>query len=247
MKKVRDLKVNGTIYTGAYFGLIKKYKNELKLTKNDEFDLFWKALFIFAIQAFFISCIVQYGAINFTLNNQTYLQLTMIFCTLLIHLNCLNGSRSGIYMMKYALCHPDEFVNSQAAFLLGLIQFSTMWVAELINIIKLTQKLKPQDMIAGLIAFKVIIDIPTIYFGSLESPIKAKVGKLMLKRARKASRSPSESMGCQGLFNLIYVLNKWFFNTIYFYFFAFITIILPFVQLLVIKQQEDDDSVLVTV
>jgi hypothetical protein len=50
----------------------------------------------------------------------------MLFSVLILHWSSLSDVRSGIYMMKYAICCPDEFDQPVTAFLLGFIQTSTV-------------------------------------------------------------------------------------------------------------------------
>ena len=103
-----------------------------------------------------------------------------------MHFGCIPGARSGLYMMKYAVTHPENFTHPRVAFALGFIQMATMVVAEFINIVKGTNRKKAQDLITSYIGFAVIIIIPAIYLGSIsELPIKGAVGKLTLKRGRK--------------------------------------------------------------
>ena len=173
-----------------------------------------------------------------TLNNETAIQLNLIFACLLIHLVCLPRARSGLYMMKYVVCHPEEFVQPQFAFLLGFTEFSTLWFAEIINMMKATTQTKPLNLVVGAIGLKLIIDFPTMYYGTLSSPIKSKVGKLKVKRARKAVRDDDEKMPFHWFYNFVYVLNKWFFNSIYFYFFSFIVVFVPFTKFLVETAEE---------
>jgi hypothetical protein len=235
IKQNKEMKVGGTMYAAAYYALIKANKKELGMTKTEQYDVLWKCFYIAFIQFFFTYCIAYYGKVSFVLNNNTYVQLTLIFATLLVHFVCISGARSGIYMMKYVLCHPEEFVQPQIAFLLGFIQFTTVWVAEVINMMKASMNDKPLNLVVGAIGFKIIIDIPTMYYGSLNSPIKKKVGKLKSRRPRKQEREADEKMTLHWLYNAFYVLNKWFFNSIFFYFFPFIVIFTPFFKVLIEK------------
>jgi hypothetical protein len=139
--------------------------------------------------------------------------------------------------MKYVVCHPDQFVQPQIAFLLGFLQFTTIWVSEIINMMKASQQNKPLMLVVGAIGFKVIIDVPSMYYGALNSKIKSKVGKLKVTRARKAERDDSEKMAFQWFYNAVYVVNKWFFNAIYYYFFSYVVIFMPIAKMLAQKEQ----------
>ena len=194
IKMNKEMKVNGTMYSAAYFALMKANKKELGMTKTEQYDVIWKTMYIGFIQFFFTYCIAYYSGVKFALHNDTNVQLNLIFATLLVHLVCISGARSGMYMMKYVLCHPEEFVQPQIAFLLGFIQFTTVWIAETINMMKASQQSAPISLVVGAIGFKVIIDIPSMYYGALQSPIKQKVGKLKARKPRKAERDEDEKM-----------------------------------------------------
>lgn len=44
---------------------MKKNKKKHNMTESDQFDIFWKAIFIFAIQMFFCFCVLTYGSVKF--------------------------------------------------------------------------------------------------------------------------------------------------------------------------------------
>jgi len=121
MKRKKSMKISANIYSACYFGLLKANKKELKMTDSDQFDLLFKALLIFGVQMFFSFCVYFYGNVKMELNNNVTLQLALIFCTLLLHLGCIPGAKSGMYMMKFALCHPEKFSHPTLAFILGLM------------------------------------------------------------------------------------------------------------------------------
>lgn len=147
-------------------------------------------------------------------------------------------SRGGLYMMKYSLCHPEEFTHPHIAFFMGFIQFTNLWIAEFVNIAKGTQRKSPQDLITSYVGFKCIIEIPSIYLSGVTNvPVKAAIGKVTARRGRKDATD--EKMHFHGLFNFIYVVNKWFFNSFYFYFYSFTVILLPLLQVLVSKAENN--------
>jgi len=121
VKNKKDFKINNTIYACVFFAMMKKNKKAFKLTTNDQFELFFKAILICFVQLFFSFCIFFYGKLRFGLNNNTYLQLVLIFCILMLHLGCLGMARGGLYMMKFTLCHPEEFTHPHIAFFMGLV------------------------------------------------------------------------------------------------------------------------------
>jgi len=148
----------------------------------------------------------------------------------MLHLGCLGMARGGLYMMKYTLCHPEHFTHPHIAFFMGLVQFTNLWFAEIINTMKATNRKTPGDLIASYVGFKIIQDLPTMYMGGVTSPVKGTIGKVTATMGRKVS---NEHMPYKGLFNVVYVLNKWFFNSVYFYFFTFVSIFIPLSKLLV--------------
>ena len=161
------------------------------------------------------------------------MQLTLFFCTLLLHLGNLGMFRSGMNMMKYVLCHPEEFTHPNLAFSLGLIYLLILLMSEWINILKGTMRKTPQELITSYIGFKVISDLPNIYMSSIDNlPIKGAIGKLTATKGRK---DPKNEGKVHWLQTTIYVLFKWFYHAFYFYFFPFCVIYLPLVVLLTDK------------
>lgn len=121
VKRSKNMKISANIYSAAYFAMMKSNKKELKMTDSEQFDVFFKALLIYMVQMFFCFCCWYYGNVKMQLFNNVCLQLALIFATLLLHLGCLPGTKSGMYMMKYALCHPEKFSHPEVAFFLGVM------------------------------------------------------------------------------------------------------------------------------
>lgn len=235
------MKITPTIYSAAYFAMMKSHKKEFKMTDSEQFDIFFKALLIYLIQMFFCFCCYFMGKVKFVLNNNVCLQLALIFATLLLHIGCLPGSKSGMYMMKYALCHPEKFSHPEVAFLLGVMTISAMWIAEFINVGKATQRKSAQELITSYIGFKSIIDVPSIYLSSINNmPIKGKIGTVTATKARKQSlRSQEETFTGITFCNVIYVVCKFFYNTFYYYFFTFSVIFVPIAAVLYKKEMSE--------
>jgi hypothetical protein len=81
------------------------------------------------------------------------------------------------------------------------------------------------------------MDVPIIYYNSINNiPVKGEVGKITANKGRKDLRADDEKMFGHSFANAIYVLNKWFYNTFYFYFFTFSVISLPFTTVLIAKE-----------
>ena len=142
-------------------------------------------------------------------------------------------------MMKYALCQPEVFTHPTLAFTLGLMQMTTTWVSEFINIMKGTQRKNTADLISGYIGLKVIMELPNIYLKADPTlPVISCIGKVTVTTPRKSeNRTKSQTMPvAHWLFNLVYILHKWFYKTIYFDFFTFTVIALPFTSVLISKE-----------
>ena len=73
IKVKKDMAVGQSIFSAVYFAFMKVNKKKFRLTTSMQYDLFWKALFCFAFQMFFIYCVLSYGKIEFALNNETYM------------------------------------------------------------------------------------------------------------------------------------------------------------------------------
>lgn len=132
-------------------------------------------------------------------------------------------------MMKYVVVHNDEFSHPMTAFGLGLIQFVSMFSAEIVNISAAQNKKSVDVAIAGFIGFKLIIDLPKIYMDSMEEfAAKGLVGKLTLKRSRRAADRPK--MQADWLFNSVFVIFNVFYKSLFFYFIPFATILYPMVK-----------------
>lgn len=61
------MKINGTIYSCVFFAMMRKNKKAYKMTKSDQFDLFFKALLICGVQSFFAFVVLYVGNVQFVL------------------------------------------------------------------------------------------------------------------------------------------------------------------------------------
>jgi len=227
-KSDKSMKVGASFYTAAYFGLMKANKQKFKLKDDDQFDLLYRAGFIFLIQLSFNLVLYFYSGLKPTFVRDTEINVALFFTVLILHLVCLPTARDGMTMMKYALVHHEEFNHPWAAFILGMMAFFTILVAEIVNIVNCQAKKTVVDAIAGFIGFKCIIDLPAIYMNSHEDlPIKGAIGKLTVTRSRRAQRQKVKG---DGLLNFIFVCCNVFYKSVFFYFFPFATIVWPMVK-----------------
>jgi hypothetical protein len=71
--------------------------------------------------------------------------------------------------------------------------------------------------------------------------IKKSVSKLKIERKRKSIVSDNDlkdKLPCRALFNLIYCVFKWFFCSLYYYFFPFVIIFVPMAKLTYFQHDE---------
>jgi len=225
----KELKLAASYYTSTFYALMKKNKKDLKLKESDQADLVYRSYFIFCIQSMFNLVLFMYSGMRFNFIRDAEINVALFFTVLLLHLTCLPSARDGIAMMKYVLVHNDEFSHPITAFALGLISFATMFSAEVVNISAAQNKKSVDVAIAGFIGFKLIIDLPKIYMESMEEfAPKALVGKLTLRRSRRAADRPK--MQADWLFNSIFVCFNVFYKSVFFYFIPFATILYPMVK-----------------
>lgn len=75
--------------------------------------------------------------------NGVAINLCLFFTVLILHWQCLPEARNGVYMMKYALCSPEEFNHPVAAFMLGVMQITAIFLTEICNLLKSFDQKKP--------------------------------------------------------------------------------------------------------
>lgn len=73
---------------------------------------------------------------DLTFKNDLAVNLCLFFTVLILHWQCVPDARNGIYMMKYALCNPEEFNQPVTAFSLGLMQTVAIILTEVCNLLK---------------------------------------------------------------------------------------------------------------
>jgi hypothetical protein len=77
------------------------------------------------------------------------------------------------------------------------------------------------------VGFSLILNVPKLLHPSIESglEVKASVGKLELRNGRKRVHHQNTVL------NIIYCACKWFYISIYFYFFPLLVIFLPLMRI----------------
>lgn len=230
-KEPKTMKVTANMYTICYYSFMKANKEKFKLKVNDQMDIFYRALFLFVVQMTFILTIFGLDSFDLSYKNDLGVNMCLFFTVLILHWQCVPDARNGIYMMKYALCNPEEFNQPVAAFSLGLMQTVAIILTEVCNLLKSSDQKKPADVIAKFVGFGLILSVPKLLHGSMESfEVPKSVGKLTLKKSRKAAVAQG-SIAAAWTLNLVYCLFKWFFVSFYYYFFPFVVIFVPLAKI----------------
>lgn len=117
----------------------------------------------------------------------TVICFTLFFTALILHWQCLPDCRNGIYMMKYAICKPEEFTSPVTVFMLGFMQITGIVGAQICCMLKQFDQKKPQDVIIRFVGFGLIISVPKLIVSTMDSGLEVQksVGKLMLASSRK--------------------------------------------------------------
>lgn len=185
------------------------------------------AMFVFLVQMYFILYVLNLQTFNTAYKNDTAVNFCLFFTVLILHWMCLPDARNGIYMMKYALCCPHEFDQPTTVFILGLMQIVTIILTEICNLMMSVDQRTPQAVIVKFVGFSLILNIPKLFDPSIEQglEVKAAVGKLELRTSRKRLYHKNT------LLNVIYCAWKWFYISIYFYFFPLLVIFLPLIKI----------------
>ena len=226
------MKISANMYTIAYFSFMKVKKEKFKLKSGDQADIFYRAVFLFFIQMVFIVLILQTQTFDLTYHNDLAVNLCMFFTVLLLHWQCVPEARNGMYMMKYAVVCPEEFNHPIAAFILGLMNTVGILLTEMCNLMKAAEQKTPTNVINKFLGFSLMLSIPKLLHGSMEFfEVSKSVGKLTLKKSRKAMLAQQDRPAIQWLLNFVYCIFKWFFISFYFYFFPFMVIFMQLVKI----------------
>ena len=142
-KAAKEMALAANMYTICYCAFMKKNKEKFRLKQNDQIDIFYRALFLFIIQMTFIVSLLCFDSFDLTFKNNAAVNLCLFFTVLILHWQCLPEARNGMYMMKYALCCPEEFNHQLAAFMLGLMQTAAIFLTEICNLMKSFDQKKP--------------------------------------------------------------------------------------------------------
>ena len=224
-------KLTAGLYQAAFTALMNDTKKEYKLMESQQVDVLWRTIFAWIVTMGFSVVLAYTANLDPVVEKPTEVHVALFFTVLLLHVTCLPMARDGLAMMKYAMLHAEEFAHPQAAFLLGFLLLTAMFVAEVVNVLAAAGKTAVGDAVAGYIGFKTIIDLANIYMNSHEEfPMKGAVGTLKFKRGSKEEVAEPIGAGWlgslyAGLFKIYYV----FYKSVFFYFFPFAASFIPFI------------------
>ena len=124
------------MYTASFVTFIKANKDMHHFTEDDQIDLMYRALFFWIIQGVFVYMVLFNERYDLTYKTDTMLNIALFFSVMILHWMCVPEVRSGIHMMKYALCKGEDFTHPNTCFFVGMIQVSMAWLAEIGCIVK---------------------------------------------------------------------------------------------------------------
>jgi hypothetical protein len=85
----------------------------------------------------------------------------------LLHIELVTDIHQAIFMLKYVSEHEDKFTNTFMPMLIGVMQLTTNFAAEIVNIIVLLTRHDLLHCLEHFVAFEMLTKIDNIYFLSL--------------------------------------------------------------------------------
>jgi len=100
---------------------------------------------------------------NFDDYNKWYLQMGYLLCNMLLHYQCIDSIRNGVYMMRQTYYNPNAFSHPLTGFFLGLTNVMLYTVIETMNMLSGLSTKSLDTMIAKFMAYSILLQIPVIY------------------------------------------------------------------------------------
>ena len=154
----------------AFKALNFKAASEMNLETKEVTQAFQFAVFVFIFQLMLIgmilSVILGENVVLFLSSNIECLTARFL-CTFLMHMMVESNVREGLVMMKYATNHRFDFVSSNNAFLIGLMQFTGGVGAEIVCILHLSRFDGAMDVVINFIALTSISRVDDIVYSAL--------------------------------------------------------------------------------
>ena len=157
-------------YYMAFKALNFKAAAEIGLETKEVMQAFQFAVFVFIFQLILMSIIfyeVLSDDVMLFLTSNIECLTARFLCTFLMHMMVESNVREGLIMMKYATNHRFDFVSSNNAFLIGLMQFTGGVGAEIVCILHLSRFDDAFSVVVGFIALTSISRVDDIVFSAL--------------------------------------------------------------------------------
>ena len=234
-------------YSGTFYSFIEKYKDEYNLIEEDQSEYFMESCFLLTIQVVFVY------AIQVTTNWKdvtTYkgdfgLDVCQFFTTLILHFASVFSVRNGVQMLKGVIYihddHEFKMTHSEAGFFLGVMTCMVNFACQFSNMIGALTARNVPEVLSKFVAFKLLINVQDYYKRSranfkiakaVGNPIIIKEDNSMRYGNRENDSMLKKIVG--NIFFVIFMLLKFFYNNLYFYFFPFVILYLPFNKLIYI-------------
>ena len=145
----------------------------------------------------------------------------------LLHIELVTDVHQAVMMLKYVSDHEEEFTNSFMPMCIALMQLTTNFAAEIVNIIVLLTRHDALNCLEHFVAFEMLTKIDNIYYRSLPFlPImkEIKIPLSMTKLGKKWAERTSKSV----FIKLVYKCNMLFYELFYYYLTPFSIIVIPF-------------------
>jgi len=158
-------------------------------------------------------------------NFQTH--IAQFLACALLHNELVTDVHQAVMMLKYVSEHEEEFTNSFMPMCIALMQLTTNFAAEIVNIIVLLTRHDALHCLEHFVAFEMLTKIDNIYYRSLPFlPImkEIKIPLSMTKLGKKWAERTSKSK----FIKLVYKCNMLFYELCYYYLTPFSIIVIPF-------------------
>lgn len=92
-----------------------------------------------------------------------------LLCNMLLHYQCIDSIRNGVYMMRQAHYNPNAFSHPLHGFFMGLSNVVLYILMESMNMLSGLSTTSLDMMIAKFMAYSILLQIPVIYVNQKKS------------------------------------------------------------------------------
>jgi len=166
--------------------------------------------------------------VDFTVNVPDFqTHMAQFLACALLHIELVTDVHQAVMMLKYISDHEEDFTNSFLPMCIALMQLTSNFAAEIVNIVVLLTRHDLLHCLEHFVAFEMLTKIDNIYYLALPLlPImeEIEVPLAFSKRGKKwADRTPKSR-----LVHLVYKFNMLFYELLYYYMTPFTIIVVPF-------------------